>query len=267
MDSKTVCEISKDSPIEACLVIASARAVRLSPSVQNRNWNWNSCAGRGRNLKVCPSAWLFTSTWYARVVCSLELLRGELSRGYTGAEVVRSDMVTTRFCTMPEWACANINESSYRQESPARELCNFSKWRPCNHGTSTTRVIIRAPSRSKRGAARCIDWTFTLNVNSNAMRSTCASHLKKNGDSHRSPEKLCLNMSKFALTSIFLDGCLPTLWRVTAYWTECVDGRHNVSRLSTSQPKECFCQCGDEAWEIACPSKCWTRKETTSNSE
>ena len=85
----------------------------------------------------------------------------------------------------------------YRQESPARELCNFSKWRPCNHGTSTTRVIIRAPSRSKRGAARCIDWTFTLNVNSNAMRSTCASHLKKNGDSHR------LNMSKFALHEHF----------------------------------------------------------------
>ena len=69
-------------------------------------------------------------------------------------------------------------ESSYRQESPARELCNFSKWPPCNHGTSTTRVIIGAPSRSKRGAARCIDQTFTLNVNSNAMRSTCASHLK-----------------------------------------------------------------------------------------
>ena len=46
--------------------------------------HWNSCVGRSRNLKVCPSAWYkITSTWYARVVCSLELLRGELSRGYT----------------------------------------------------------------------------------------------------------------------------------------------------------------------------------------
>ena len=81
MDSITVCDTST---IEACLAMASARAVRLSPSVEKRNWNWNSCAGRGRNLKVCQSAWLFTSTWYARVVCSLELLRGELSRGYTG---------------------------------------------------------------------------------------------------------------------------------------------------------------------------------------
>ena len=52
--------------------------------LKNRNWNWNSCAGRSQNLKICPSAWLFTSTRYARVVCSLELLRGELSRGYTG---------------------------------------------------------------------------------------------------------------------------------------------------------------------------------------
>ena len=51
--------------------------------VLNRNWNWNSCAGRGLNLKVCRSAWSFASTW---VVCSLELLRGELSRGYTGPE-------------------------------------------------------------------------------------------------------------------------------------------------------------------------------------
>ena len=82
----------QDSPIEACLAMASARAVKLSPSVQNRirNSNWTSYAGRGRNLNVCLSAWLFTSTWYARVVCSLELLRGELSRGYTGRKQAES---------------------------------------------------------------------------------------------------------------------------------------------------------------------------------
>ena len=53
---------------------------------ETENWNWNSCVGRSRNLKVCPSAWLFTSTWFARVVRSLELLSGELSRGYTRTE-------------------------------------------------------------------------------------------------------------------------------------------------------------------------------------
>ena len=79
-------------------------------------------------------------------------------------------------CSGPFTRAPFYRESGYRQESPARELCNFSKWRPCNHGTSTTRVIIRAPSRSKRGAARCIDQTFTLNVNLNATRSTCESH-------------------------------------------------------------------------------------------
>ena len=51
--------------------MASAGAVRLSASVEKQKLN--SCAGRGRNLKVCPSVWLFTSPWYARVVCSLEL--------------------------------------------------------------------------------------------------------------------------------------------------------------------------------------------------
>ena len=74
------------------------------------------------------------------------------------------------------------------RKAPHVSSAIFQNGAPCNHGTSTTRVIIGAPSRSKRGAARCIDQTFTLNVNSNAMRSTCASHLKKNGDSHRSRE-------------------------------------------------------------------------------
>ena len=42
MNSTTVWDTSKIRLIEACLAIASARAVRLSPSVQNRNWNWKS---------------------------------------------------------------------------------------------------------------------------------------------------------------------------------------------------------------------------------
>ena len=44
--------IQQDLQIEASLTMASAPTV--SPSFQNRNWNWNSCAGRGPNLNVCP---------------------------------------------------------------------------------------------------------------------------------------------------------------------------------------------------------------------
>ena len=72
--------------------------------LKNRNWKWNSYADRGRNLKLCPSAWLFASTWYARVVCSWELLCGELSRGYTGAAALAARERRNKVCFLKFWA-------------------------------------------------------------------------------------------------------------------------------------------------------------------
>ena len=122
--------------------MASACAVRLSPSVQNRNWNWNSCAGRGQNLKVCPSAWQFTSTWYARVVCSLELRRGELSRGYTGrtASVDLATEPRPLTCTRPRTSIQRPREtadlpaamglSKKRQSYPVSDIFNPNRHLP-----------------------------------------------------------------------------------------------------------------------------------------
>ena len=75
-------------------------------------------------------------------------------------------------------------------------------------------------------------WTSTHN--SNAIRSTCASrHTWRRTETHIAHERSCAwTYRSLRSTNMFLDGCLPTLWRVAAYWTECVDGRHIVSRLS-----------------------------------
>ena len=129
--------------------------------------------GSSAGVRLCHCSNPGRSTVHRRRACPAFAKRprgtGWAGRGPTGS----SSVALVGRCALAQLL---VYESSYsRQESPARERCNFSKWRPCNHGTSTTRVIIRAPSRSKRGAARCIDQTFTLNVNSNAMsmRSTC----------------------------------------------------------------------------------------------
>ena len=134
-----------------------------------------------------------------------------------------------------------------------------------DHVTQPLAWSCRAPSRSKRGAARCIEWTFTLNVNSDAMRSTCEEERRLTSFMR---EVVLEHNQSLRSTSIFLDGCLPSLWRVAAYWTECVDGSptsslgcQHLSQRNTSANAE------TKIWEIACPSKCWTRKETTSNSE
>ena len=56
MDSTTVCDTSKTRRSRHAWPLpwhAQADWVRV---LKNRNWNWNSCAGRSRSLKVCPSA-------------------------------------------------------------------------------------------------------------------------------------------------------------------------------------------------------------------
>ena len=74
--------------------MASARGVRLSPSVEKRKLKLELLRGSRLKLESLPSAWQFTSLWYARVECSLEQLRGEISRGYTSA-LGKIESVTT----------------------------------------------------------------------------------------------------------------------------------------------------------------------------
>ena len=64
--------------------MASAHAVRLSPSVEKQKLKLELLRGSKPELESLPVSVVVHQHWYTRVVCSLELLQGELSRGYTG---------------------------------------------------------------------------------------------------------------------------------------------------------------------------------------
>ena len=92
----------QDSPIEACLAMASARAVRLSPSVQNRNWNWNSCAG----TRSRPKTWRFAR-----------------QRGSSRALGTRGLCVLWNCCAENSHANTRAPAGTILTQNGAREMC------------------------------------------------------------------------------------------------------------------------------------------------
>ena len=77
MDSTTVCDTRKTRRSRHAWPLprhAQSSLVRLSPSVEKQKLGLlRGSKPKLESLPVSSAAWQFTSTWYARVVCSLEL--------------------------------------------------------------------------------------------------------------------------------------------------------------------------------------------------
>ena len=87
------------------------------------------------------------STWYARVVCSLELLRGELSRGYTGrlSSIFQSSASSKRIGRLaerdsksgPRKGTKILSNSQWTGFEPVRAEPNWFRVNRLNHSATT----------------------------------------------------------------------------------------------------------------------------------